>query len=156
MRKILGLILLLTLTSCSYNTDFYIFNTTDKPILVMYESGPNGKAFVTDPRIVEFDSDFETREIKKAYEYKTEPKADSKNIIITCELKIGQALWIGHDLNFTLTNPNEALILKENLVELKVEQNGNQLFRVDDRYVIDFFETIDIHTVGIKVKKEAY
>ena len=153
MRKIIGLILLLTLTSCSYNTDFYIFNTTDKPIIVVYESGPNGKAFVTDPRIVEFDSDFETREIKKAYEYKTEPKTDSKNKIITCELKSGQALWIGHDLNFTLTNPNEALILKENLVELKVEQNGNQLFRVDDRYVIDFFETIDIHTVGIKVKK---
>ena len=153
MQKIIGLILLLTLTSCSYNTDFYIFNTTDKPIIVTYESGPNGKAFVTDPRIVEFDSDFKTREIKKAYEYKTEPKADSKNIIITCELKSGQALWIGHDLNFTLSNPNEALILKENLVELKVEQNGNQLFRVDDRYVIDFFETIDIHTVGIKIKK---
>ena len=156
MRKIIGLILLLTLTSCSYNTDFYIFNTTDKPILVTYESGPNGKAFVNDPRIVEFDSDFETREIKNAYEYKTEPQVDSKNKIITCELKSGQALWIGRDLNFTLTNPNEALILKENLVELKVEQNGNQLFRVDDRYVIDFFETIDIHTVGIKVNKEAY
>ena len=152
MRKIIGLILLLTLTSCSYNTDFYIFNTTDKPIVITYESGPNGKAFVTDPRIVEFDSDFETLEIKKAYEYKTEPKADSENQIITCELKSGQALWIGHDLNFTLTNPNEALILKENLVELKVEQNEKKLFRVDDRYVIDFFETIDIHTVGIKVK----
>ena len=156
MRKIIGLIFLLTLTSCSYNTDFYIFNTTDKPIIITYESGPNGKTFVTDPRIVEFDSDFETLEIKKAYEYKTEPKTDSENQIITCELKSGQALWIGHDLNFTLTNPNEALILKENLVELKVEQNGNQLFRVDDRYIIDFFETIDIHTVGIKVKKEAY
>jgi hypothetical protein len=153
MRKIIGLILLLFLTSCSYNTDFYIFNTTDKPIIVTYESGPNGKAFVAVPRIVEFDSNFETLEIKKAYEYKTETKTDSENQIITCELKSGQALWIGHDLNFTLTNPNEALILKENLVELKVEQNGNQLFRVDDRYVIDFFEAIDIHTVGIKVKK---
>jgi hypothetical protein len=153
MKKIIGLILLSTLTSCSYNTDFYIFNTTDRPILVTYESGPNGKTFVTDPRIVEFDSDFETREIKKAYEYTTEPKVDSKNKIITCELKSGQALWIGRDLNFKLTNPNEALILKENLVELKVELNGNQLFRVDDRYVIDFFETIDIHAVGIKVKK---
>jgi hypothetical protein len=51
----------------------------------MYESGPNGKVFVTDPRIVEFDSDFEIREIKKAYEYKIESKADSKNKIITCE-----------------------------------------------------------------------
>ena len=153
MRKIIGLILLLTLTGCSYNTDFYIFNTTDNPITVIYESGPNGRTFVSDPRIVEFDSDFETREIKKAYEYKTESKSDSENQIITCELKSGQALWIGNDLNFTLTNPNEALILKENLVELKVEQNGNKLFRVDDRYVIDFFETIDIHTVGIKVRK---
>ncbi len=153
MRKIIGLILLLILTSCSYNTNFYIFNTTDKPITVTYESGPNGKAFVADPRIMEFDTDFETREIKKAYEYKTESKSDSKNQIITCELKSGQALWIGNDLNFTLTNPNEVLILKENLVELKVEQNGKKLFRVDDRYIIDFFETIDIHKVGIKVKK---
>ena len=68
-------------------------------------------------------------------------------------MKSGQALWIGRDLNFTLTNPKEALILKDNLVELKVEQNGNQLFNVDDRNVIDFFDTIDIHKVGIRVKK---
>lgn len=84
MRKIIKLLLLLTLTSCSYNTDFYIFNTTDKS---------------------------------------------------------------------TLTNPNEALILKENFVELKAEQNGDKLFRIDDRYIIDFFETIDMHIVRIKVKK---
>lgn len=152
MQKLIGLILL-TLTSCSYNTNFYIFNTTDKPIIVTYESRPNGKAFVADPKIIEFDSDFETREIKKAYEYKTESKEGSKNKIITCKLKSGQALWIGHDLNFTLSNPNEALVLKENLVELKVEQNESQLFRVDDKYIINYFETIDIHTVGIKVKK---
>jgi hypothetical protein len=68
-------------------------------------------------------------------------------------MKSGQALWIGHDLNFSLNNPNDALILKENLNELKVEQNGEKLFRVGDRYVVDFFSTIDRHTVGIKVKK---
>ncbi len=141
--------------SCSYNTDFYIFNTTDKPIIITYESEPFGKVFVTDPRIVEFDSDFETYEIKKAYEYETNSKTDSKNQIISCHLKSGQALWIGNDLNFTLSNPSEAMILKENLVQLRVEQNREKLFIVDERNVIDLFESIDIHTVGIKVKKEA-
>jgi hypothetical protein len=120
---------------------------------VTYECGPNGEVFVTNPKIVEFDSDFEIREIKKAYEIGTESKTDSENKVITCELKSGQALWIGNDINFSLNNPNDALILKENLNELKVEQNGEKLFRVDDRYVVDFFETIDRHTVGIKVKK---
>jgi hypothetical protein len=153
MKKVIGLILLLALTSCSYNTDFYIFNTTDKPIIVTYESGPNGKAFVTDPRIVEFDSGFEIREIKKAYEFKTESKTESENKIITCELKKGQALWIGNDLNFTLSNPNEALILKENLVELIIEQNGKELIYADDKYIVDYFETIELQVVGIKVKK---
>ena len=153
MRKIIGLILLLTLTSCSYETDFYIFNTTENTLKLTYECGPNGDVFVTNPRIVEFDSDFEIREIKNAYEFGTESKTDSDNKIITCELKRGQALWIGNDLNFSLNNPNDALILKENLNELKVEQNGEKLFRVDDRYIVDFFETIDIYTVGIKVKK---
>ena len=153
MRKIIGIILLFTLTSCSYNTDFYIFNTTENPIFVTYECGPNGEVFVTNPRIVEFNSDFEIREIKKAYEIGIESKTDSENKIITCELKSGQALWIGNDINFSLNNPNEALILKENLNELKVEQNGKKLFQVDDRYVVDFFSTIDRHTVGIKVKK---
>jgi len=153
MRKIIGIILLLFLTSCSYNTDFYIFNTTEKPIYVTYECGPNGEVFIINPRIVEFDSDFEIREIKNAYEIGTESKIDSENKTIKCELKSGQALWIGNDINFSLKNPNDALILKENLNELKVEQNGEKLFSVDDRYVVDFFETIDRHTVGIKVKK---
>ncbi len=153
MRKIIGLILLLTLTSCSYNTDFYIFNTTDKPIIVVYESGPNGKVFVKDPRIVEFDSDFETREIKKAYEYEIESIPHSENQIITCELKSGQALWIGYDLNFTLTNPNEALIIKENLIELTIKRNGKHLIYADDKYIVDYFETLELQVVGIKVRK---
>lgn len=153
MKKIIGLILLFALTGCSYNTDFYIFNTTEKPIFVTYECRPNGKVFVPNPRIVEFDSDFEIREIKKAYEIDTESKTESDNKIISCVLKSGQALWIGNDLNFSLNNPNDALILKENLNELNVEQNGVKLFRVDDKYIVDFFETIDRHTVGIKVKK---
>jgi len=156
MRTIIGLLILLTLTSCSYNTDFYIFNRTEKPIFVTYECGPNGEVFVTNPRIVEFDSDFEIREIKKDYEFGTESITDSGNKIITCELKSGQALWIGNDINFSLKNPNDTLILKENLNELKVEQNGEKLFRVDDKYIVDFFETIDRHTVGIKVRKDAY
>ncbi|TBN02641.1 hypothetical protein EYD45_10945 [Hyunsoonleella flava] len=118
-----------------------------------YECGPNGEVFVPIPRIVEFDSDFEILEIKKAYEIGIESKSDSENKIITCELKSRQALWIGNDINFSLNDPNDVLILKENLNELKVEQNGEKLFRVDDRYVVDFFETIDRHTVGIKVKK---
>jgi len=153
MKKIIVLLSLLILTSCSYNTDFYIFNTTENPIFVTYECGLNGEVFVPNPRIVEFDSDFEILEIKKAYEIGIESKSDSENKIITCELKSGQALWIGNDINFSLNDPNDVLILKENLNELKVEQNGEKLFRVDDRYVVDFFETIDRHTVGIKVKK---
>lgn len=155
MRKIIGLILLLTLTSCSYETDFYIFNTTENPIFITYECGPNGDVFVTNPRIVEFDTDFEISEIKIAFEIGTDSKIDSEHKIITCELKSGQALWIGNDLNFSLNNENDVLILKKNLNELKVEQNGENLFRTDDRYIVDFFETIDRHTVGIKVKKEA-
>lgn len=155
MRKIIGLILLLTLTSCSYETDFYIFNTTENPIFITYECGPNGDVFVTNPKIVEFDTDFEISEIKIAFEIGTDSKIDSEHKIITCELKSGQALWIGNDLNFSLNNENDVLILKKNLNELKVEQNGENLFRTDDRYIVDFFETIDRHTVGIKVKKEA-
>lgn len=152
MRKIAGLILLLTLTGCSYDTNFYIFNTTDKPITVTYESRPNRRAFVPEPIIVGFDSNFDTLKIKRFDAYKTEYSPDSNTNVITCELESGQALWIGNQTNFTLSNPDEARILKEHLVSLKVEQEGIELFRVSDRYVIDFFESIDLHKVGIKVK----
>ena len=153
MKKLIGLVLLLTLSSCSYNTNFYIFNTTNDNITVKYQTRNKSESdpFVTDPKIVEFDSNFEIIEIKKAYDYEFEVE----NNIITCELKSGQAVWIGRDLNFTLDNAKEARILGDNLLKLTIEQNGRELIYADSKNIVDLFETLELQVVGVKIKKQA-
>ena len=102
---------------------------------------------MTDPRIVEFDKNMNIIEIKKAYDF----KFNDETTTINCKLSNGQALWIGRDLNFTLTNQEEAEVLKENLKYLKLQTN-NELINATKDNIIELFKTYDIHTVGIEIK----
>ena len=144
-----GLIFSLILTGCSYNTDFFIFNKAEQTLLVEYQTKDfsDSKPFVTDPRIVEFDQNMDIIEIKKAYEFEFE--GDTKTI--RCKLLKGQALWIGRDLNFTLTNEKEAKILNENLKYLKIHSTKKQIYATDSD-IIGLFKTFNTQTVGIEIK----
>ena len=138
------------LFSCSYNTYFYIFNTTDLPIHVIYESKglTYGNAFRIDPIILSFNSRYaiENKSVQSII------VIDSLTNSVQCELKNGEALRIGGDFNFTLSNIGEAEILKNNLIQLTISQEEKELIRADSSNIISFFETIDIHTVGIVVE----
>ncbi|QCK15575.1 hypothetical protein [Mangrovivirga cuniculi] len=148
-QLLISIIIIITLTGCSYNTDFYIFNNSEQPLHVEYQTKEhsNSEPFVTDPRIVEFDKDMNIIEIKKAYDFTFE----SETKIISCKLSSGQALWIGRDLNFTLTNEDEAKILKDNIRYLKL-QTDNELINATEENILDLFKTFDIQTVGIEIK----
>ncbi len=149
MRKLIGILLLLTLTSCSYLTDFYIFNKTEKTISIVYKviQPLKGDPFTFDPKIVEFDLDMEIIEIKNAYEF----DFNNEKNTLTCELKSGQALWIGDDLNFSLKNPKDVEILKRNLVFLKI-MTAEKEIKADEKNIVELFKTFDRYTVGIEIE----
>ncbi|WP_198034958.1 hypothetical protein [Winogradskyella sp. J14-2] len=149
MKRLIGIILLLTLTSCSYMTDFYIFNKSGNSIFVEYKVKErlNEEPFAFNARIVEFDSDMEIIEIKKAFEIEFNNEINT----LTCELKNGQALWIGDDINFSLNDANDIKKLKRNLIYLKIKTENTEI-NADEKNIIGFFKTFDRHTVGIEIK----
>lgn len=149
MRKLFGILILLTLSGCSYLTDFYIFNKTEKTISIEYKVKQRlkGDPFTFDPRIVEFDVNMEIIEIKNAYEF----DFNNEKNTLTCELKSGQALWIGDDLNFSLKNPNDTESLKRNLIYLKIKTAENEI-DADEKNIVELFKTFDRHTVGIEIE----
>ena len=149
MRKLFGILILLTLTGCSYLTDFYIFNKTEKTISIEYKVKQplKGDPFTFDPRIVEFDLNMRIIEIKNAYEF----DFNNEKNTLTCELKSGQALWIGDDLNFSLKNPNDTESLKRNLIYLKIKTAENEI-DADEKNIVELFKTFDRHTVGIEIE----
>ena len=69
-------------------------------------------------------------EIKNAYEF----DFNNEKNTLTCELKSGQALWIGDDLNFSLKNPKDVEILKRNLVFLKIMTAEKEIKADEKKY----------------------
>ncbi|APY06844.1 hypothetical protein BWZ20_00380 [Winogradskyella sp. J14-2] len=130
-------------------TDFYIFNKSGNSIFVEYKVKErlNEEPFAFNARIVEFDSDMEIIEIKKAFEIEFNNEINT----LTCELKNGQALWIGDDINFSLNDANDIKKLKRNLIYLKIKTENTEI-NADEKNIIGFFKTFDRHTVGIEIK----
>ncbi len=107
-------------TSCSYLTDFYIFNTTEDIITITYKTRKTESShpFVTAPKIFNFktfknihDTALKNNAIKLA---------DSLTVIATLQPK--QALWVGVERTFILKNDRE--LLEENLEFLTIRKNA--------------------------------
>ncbi|WP_158319152.1 hypothetical protein [Aequorivita sinensis] len=130
-------------------TDFYIFNKSGNSIFVEYKVKErlNEEPFAFNARIVGFDSDMEIIEIKKAFEIEFNNEINT----LTCELKKGQALWIGDDINFSLNDANDIKKLKRNLIYLKIKTENTEI-NADEKNIVGFFKTFDRHTVGIEIK----
>ena len=149
MKKLIGFVFLLTLTSCSYVTDFYIFNNTEQPVLVEYQIKEQStyELFVIKPRICEFNKNKEILKIIKT----SKPKVDKETNIVICKLEKGQALWIGDDLNFTLNNPDEKARIGKNLKYLKIKTKATEI-NADEYNVAELFETFKRSAVGIELE----
>jgi hypothetical protein len=106
-----------------------------------------GDPFTFDPKIVGFDKQMKIIEIKNTYNF----KFNNEKNTLTCELKSGQALWIGDDINFSLKNPKDVEILKNNLVFLKVKTPKKEII-ADENNIVELFKTFHMHKVGIEIE----
>ncbi|WP_412985840.1 hypothetical protein [Pontimicrobium sp. IMCC45349] len=92
MKKLIFL-LLLTLTSCSIKTEFFIYNISNELVIIEYEFIKETEfgGFVSNPEMMESDWLSELEKIENS-----ELKIDLNKKIITCKLKEGQAVnWGG-------------------------------------------------------------
>lgn len=148
MKKwILLLCVSVSLTSCSYLTDFYIFNTSEETITITYKTIKTeaNHPFVTAPKIFHF------KNLKKIGKKKIENAAiqlkDSLTVIATLEPK--QALWIGVDRTFILKNEREQL--RGNLEFITITQ-GRVTKKLTTKDVLPQFQEFTSEIVGIVVE----
>lgn len=150
MQKMFSFILLLSLSGCSYITEFYIFNSTGHMITIEYQPREMSEygVFSTSPKIVGFKKKTDISEIENAEGV----QFDAETKIVRCELKPKQALWIGSDMNFSLENDYAAAALKERLVYLNIETDDKTVKLTPDN-VLEYFKTYRKYSVlGIEVK----
>lgn len=106
----------LCLVSCSYLTDFFIFNNSEAAITIQYKTKTTElyEPFVTAPKLYNF------RTYKKVSEEISNPEKLSiqDSIYVTAVLQPKQALWIGNEINFSPVY--DAKDLEENLDWLRI------------------------------------
>lgn len=140
---LLGLCFVL-LTACSYMTQFYIFNWSDKEIEISYTiSSENTFILSSNPLVVS---------IKK------DKLIDSLNTLsenayreINCTLKPSQGLVLGSDLNFFLENEQDKVSLSQAFQSLTIQKTTDETVQVDSN-AAHFFRTINRHTIAIIVE----
>ena len=135
------------LSSCSYLTNFYIFNSTEEAITITYKAKNTEvyTPFVTAPKVFNFKNlkNIEEKEILNAIR----KAKDSFTVVATLQPK--QALWIGLDRSFILKNDRHKL--KENLEYVSVTGNlSPKHYTAED--ILPEFKEITYKIVGIEVE----
>jgi len=149
MKKFISIALLFLLSSCSYITDFYIFNATNSKVKITYRTlnKPNALAFINSPDLVTFDSEYNCTIINNTKDM----RYNSSTQTFSCELNSNTGLRIGSDSNFSLENEIETNVFKNNLGELIIEIN-NETFHYNKNNVTNQFQELNLSTVGILIK----
>tara|TARA_A100000171_G_C2140545_1_gene155537 strand:- start:25486 stop:25941 length:456 start_codon:yes stop_codon:yes gene_type:complete len=135
------------LSSCSYLTNFYIFNTTEEAITITYKAKNTEvyTPFVTAPKIFNFKN-------LKTIQEKELPNAFIKvkdSFTIVAILQPKQALWIGLDRSFILKNDRHKL--KQNLNYVSITGNLPPKHYTAEEILPEFKE-ITYKIVGIEVE----
>jgi|GEM_PF-6455699 len=148
MKKWLFLICVsFSLTSCSYLTNFYIFNTTEETITLTYKTkkAELNHPFVTAPKIFTF----KTYEQIEKEEIKNPAIQVKDSLTLQAMLQPKQALWIGVDRNFNLNYDEE--LLKENVAYLTIK-NGLTTTEYTAIDLVTQFKEYTYEIVGIAVE----
>lgn len=149
MKWLLLCIVSLSLVSCSYLTDFYIFNDTSEAIEITYKVKRTEAyaPFVTAPKIHPFKA---TTKIKDAINVNAANLLQDSLTVRTI-LQPKQALWIGVDSNFSLKY--DAEILSENLEQLTIKQAG-EIMTFSPNEAVAKFQEISYKIVGILISEK--
>ncbi len=150
MKRIIGIIAILLLLGCSYNTDFYIINTSDKDVIIEYElkNSVKGEIFIAEPKIAKFNKDLDIidpelpQKVNKVQEKKFKIK-----------LKSYQGILLGYDINFNLKNNKDFEKLNDNMKELKIYKNDRLIIKSDSTNTAKLFERINKDLVIIDIAK---
>jgi len=146
MKKAWLYLLFLPLVSCSYLTEFFIYNNTDVPITIEYQAlrPSESDPFTTNPKVVSFRSFKKTRDL----EHPPPIDIDTTMLIVTCKLQPKQALWIGADTNFSMNNSYDREKLRSNLEYLSIKSRSS-ILKADSTNVLDHFKTFNLGHIGI-------
>ena len=150
MRRIIGIIIILLSFGCSYNTDFYIINTSDKDLIIEYKLNDSSAVniFIDEPEISLFDKNLEivNPKVKKSIVKTKENKFRIK-------LKSNQGILLGYDINFYIKNNEDYQKLNSSIEELKVYDMDRIIIKSDSTNTADLFEEINRHLVIIDIEK---
>ncbi|RDK86984.1 hypothetical protein [Marinirhabdus gelatinilytica] len=135
------------LSSCSYLTQFYIYNNSEDTLQIVYKTKRTqlDKPFVTAPKLFKF------KNYKKVKNEIANPQAITKRDSLTLHATLipKQALWVGVDVNFSLKYDGE--ILSENLEYLHIIKNGDTTTYTSSN-IAQKFHTYTSDHVGIAIE----
>ena len=140
---LLGLCFVL-LTACSFITNFYIFNWSDKEIEISYTiSSENMFILSSNPLVVSINKDKVIDSLQTIYE--------NKEMEINCILKPNQGLLLGSDVNFFLQNEVDKKNLSQAFQSLTIQKTACETVQVDLN-AAHFFKTLNRHTIAFIVE----
>lgn len=118
--------ILFLFTGCSYNSGFFIYNLTASTVTIIYTlTVPSShETFITNPEIYRIEKGSKENKLTKLDNRTVDYSAGTKTV--TCTLNPKEALSIGHDINFTITNYEERKRIGDNVDQLTIIINSPQ------------------------------
>jgi len=132
------------LAACSFITNFYIFNWSDKEIEISYTiSSENRFILSPNPLVVSIK--------KKEFMDSLQTIDENKKGKINCILKPNQGLLLCSDINFFLENEVDKKNLSQAFQSLTIQKTAYETVQVDLN-ATHFFKTLNRHTIAFIVE----
>ncbi|WP_299156913.1 hypothetical protein [uncultured Christiangramia sp.] len=150
MKRIIGIIALLLIFGCSYNTDFYIINTSNKDVIIEYEirNSSQGQIFISDPKVAKFD-----KKLNKIDPEVIEQVEQVEENRFKIKLKSYQGILLGYDINFNLKNKVDYEKLNDNMKELRIYKNDRLIIKSDSTNTAKLFKKVNRNLIIIDIDK---
>ncbi|MEH0153181.1 hypothetical protein V6R21_03485 [Limibacter armeniacum] len=152
--KIISLILILFLVSgCSYVSDFFIYNLSNQAITIVYTlTKPSSYGmFITNPDVYKINTENEENKLTKVENEMV--KYSSSTQTVTCTINSKEALRIGNEINFTLSNYDERKQIGENVGQLTITRITTcDTLTCNGNYIYLLLSELDDNKFGIRIE----
>lgn len=153
LKILLTTAILIVLTGCSYNSSFFIYNLTDQAVTIIYKlTTPSSYGvFVTHPEIYKIENEDKMNHLTKIDDRRA--TYSQETLTVTCNLNSNEALNIGDDLNFTITNSEERKRICNNVDKLTIINTASRDTLIcNGKYIYLLLSELDDNVFGIRIE----
>lgn len=150
---ILTISILFLLTGCSYFSNFFIYNLTDQTVTIVYKLTASSSygTFITNPELYKIEKENNGNKLTRLDNRTVDYSPSTKTV--TCKLDPKEAMNIGNDINFTITNYEERKRIGDNVDQLTIINNYTQdTLTCSGDFIYLLLSELDDNAFGIRIE----